>query len=321
MNNKEIPNLEFTNIFADDDNDMNPFSYNWTADYYDLNWVTPRNNVFYEHMTPTPGTKTGDWTQAQLDLKSAIVFGDNLWDKNAIDSVEPDHPTDIPKKLDLNQKVADLVSGFRNTLPTKSEESKGKDTKQRKDTKELEDFSDKADRIYKGKRKCVSHQPSSTFACNRKLISTNTTEENVSENSEISGKPKRWGKEEDKLMYYRLKKLAEAYSVSIDDLSNPESMSNSTHYNMLLNLKREMGWIGTTRQILKRICILKKNKRLSVRDKRSLRKLIKEQVTNRVPDFDKILYEFPFKNVNEIKKVSKWGIILNKMLKNNKGEI
>jgi hypothetical protein len=44
------------------------------------------------------------------------------------------------------------------------------------------------------------------------------------------------------------------HGVDITELSMPESLLlESNHYEILLNLKREMGWVGTTRQILQRI--------------------------------------------------------------------
>lgn len=131
----------------------------------------------------------------------------------------------------------------------------------------------------------------------------NAADDHGSELLDSDDKPKRWGKERDKLMFFLLTGLSNQYGVPISELAYPLSISDSTHYKMLLNLKREMQWVGTTRQILKRICLLKSNSKLSVRDKRKLRKLIRDQIDEDCLDFNKILYEFPCKDVAEIKRM------------------
>lgn len=257
-----------------------------------MNATTPFNNIFYEYLTLSPTFKTAVPTPTQKRLQSSQIFADTPIEKSMEAPKERAVPKRSEEKLDLNKTVAELVSGFRNTPATKSEEIKHKDTKHLADNRETDDFSERTKQLYFSK-KSVSAPTTSRFGCNRRFVSTNTTEENYSENSENSGKPKRWGKEEDKLMFSHLNRLAQSHDVDIDELSNPESMSEPNHYKMLLTLKREMCWVGTTRQILKRICILKKNKHLSVRDKRALRRLVHDQVARKNPDFEKILYEFP----------------------------
>jgi hypothetical protein len=43
---------------------------------------------------------------------------------------------------------------------------------------------------------------------------------------------------------------------------------------------------------------------LSVRDKRKLRRLVFSQVAQCKPDLEKLVYEFPCKNIEEIKNVA-----------------
>ena len=92
-----------------------------------------------------------------------------------------------------------------------------------------------------------------------------------------------------------------------------------------------MRWVGTTRQILKRICILNGDTKLSVRDERLVRKLAYQQVkecnkvvtkinsfglTSEIAEIvdsqvrskyninlKDIIYHFPCKNVEDIKSI------------------
>lgn len=62
-----------------------------------------------------------------------------------------------------------------------------------------------------------------------------------------------------------------------------------------------MQWVGTVRQILQRINLLKQDPKLSVRDHRYVRKLARNQLrTNRI-DINTVVKQFPFKNIDEIK--------------------
>jgi len=122
---------------------------------------------------------------------------------------------------------------------------------------------------------------------------------------------KRWGKAEDKLMFDLLQVSIREHGVDITELSMPESLLlESNHYEILLNLKREMGWVGTTRQILQRIWILKENTKLSVRDERHVRKLANDQMEANKVDIDAIVYNFPCKDVEAIKTI--WDKIFSK---------
>lgn len=71
----------------------------------------------------------------------------------------------------------------------------------------------------------------------------------------------RWGKAEDKIMFNALISACETKGILFSDLSIEESLTNVSHYEVLLNLKREMRWVGTTKQILQRIL---KSKHLSL---------------------------------------------------------
>ena len=69
----------------------------------------------------------------------------------------------------------------------------------------------------------------------------------------VSKRTKRWGKDEDKIMFNLLLKACQEKEISLSDLSLEASLTNEKHYELLLNLKREMRWVGTTKQILQRI--------------------------------------------------------------------
>ena len=63
----------------------------------------------------------------------------------------------------------------------------------------------------------------------------------------------RWGKAEDKIMYKQLCITWQQKGINVNALSLQFSLTNEQHYEALLNLKREMRWVGTTKQLLQRI--------------------------------------------------------------------
>lgn len=118
--------------------------------------------------------------------------------------------------------------------------------------------------------------------------------------SKITNRSRRWGKEQDRQMYQIFIKLA-SEGVRIGDIQYPDSLHTKQHYLLLLKVKREMQWVGTTRQILQRINLLKQDPKLSVRDQRYVRKLARAQLSANRIDINSVVKQFPFKNIDEIK--------------------
>lgn len=69
----------------------------------------------------------------------------------------------------------------------------------------------------------------------------------------IPKRTKRWGKAENKIMFNALLAACESKGIPFSDLDMDTSLTNESHYEVLLNLKRKMRWVGTTKQILQRI--------------------------------------------------------------------
>lgn len=150
-------------------------------------------------------------------------------------------------------KVDELVNGFKNNQIQGIEEGKEAPRLSIRTSRVFlhsEPIEIHSSQLFKS---AGCHPVKASRICNGKMVSTNTTEEFHSEISETFDKPKRWGKDEDKIMFVHLKRLLGYYGVQLEELTLPESMNNPTHYKMLLTLKRDMGWVGTTRQILKRV--------------------------------------------------------------------
>lgn len=104
-------------------------------------------------------------------------------------------------------------------------------------------------------------------------------------------------------MFELLQAACNENNIDFNTFTFPGSLKVGNHYELLLSLKREMGWVGTTRQILQRICILKNDTKLSVRDERQVRKLSNDQVLQNKPDLKALAYHFPCKNIEDIKKI------------------
>ena len=190
--------------------------------------------------------------------------------RDLMDNCSPDTPkisqeflSDLPsseskyqqqeEEADLNLQVDDLVNGFKNTRIQNIEEfNNGEEDAFHKSRVSFR--SEPGSINFKKLLSIDTTNPvQSSKLCNRKMNSTAITEEFYCETSESIMKPKRWGKEEDKLMFSNLKKLAVCFGIDIADLSMTESMTIPLHYKILLALKRKMRWVGTTRQILKRV--------------------------------------------------------------------
>jgi hypothetical protein len=92
--------------------------------------------------------------------------------------------------------------------------------------------------------------------------------------------------------------------LNIQQLEYPQSLENPLHYSILLEVKRKMEWVGTTKQILQRISILKKNTKLSVREQREVRKLTRDQIEQNICDLQLLVAKFPLKDPSEIRKVA-----------------
>jgi hypothetical protein len=227
------------------------------------------------------------------DLSSEILLNDTYIqqvDDGLLDSATEHSLLFLDKQRDgqdLNKVVGDILKnqGKRKRSMVKRKLMKKKWSKhKRSESIPPNHQSTDSESIDNGSMKKLGHKPKRSIALARKL--------------------KRWGKAEDKLMFDLLKTNSIREGINIEDLVMPESLRpESNHYQLLLNLKREMNWVGTTRQILQRIWILKENTKLSVRDERLVRKIANEQVAAKSLNFEAILYNFPCKDEDEIKSI------------------
>lgn len=58
--------------------------------------------------------------------------------------------------------------------------------------------------------------------------------------AKVNKRTKRWGKLEDKKMFDLLNQAVKDHNIPLKDIKLPESLNISSHYDVLLNLKREM---------------------------------------------------------------------------------
>lgn len=252
MNSKKVLNLDFNHLFVDDGSEAHDFGLRSGCDNFHVLSTSPCNELYFDSVPVTPlGWARQEDNVTKKRLKT--VFNFDLNDQEGLKGQNKftfNDQTSHAYKPDLNMKVDELINGFKNC-----------ENGSRVLERNKEEFMPKR-LIHSEVNECVfpklimsdvTNPVNSSKNCNGKIISTNTTEGYFSENSETHVRPKRWGKEEDKSMFARLTNLCSRLNVSIQDLNLSESMSNSLHYKLLLCLKREMGWVGTTRQILKRI--------------------------------------------------------------------
>lgn len=206
MNSKKVPNLDFTHLFVDDGSEAHDFGLRSGCDNFQLLSTSPCNDLYFDSVPVTPV----EWARQEEDAtkkRHKTVFNFDFSDKGASKGHNnftfKDQKSDT-QKPDLNMRVDELINGFKNCENGRRVHDGNKHGIMPKRL------------IHSEFNECVfpklimsdvTNPVNSSKNCNGKIISTNTTEEYFSENSETHVRPKRWGKEEDKSMFARLTNL------------------------------------------------------------------------------------------------------------------
>lgn len=112
----------------------------------------------------------------------------------------------------------------------------------------------------------------------------------------------RWRKSNDKELFRELKFTLRKYGLSMEEFIKLGKLGNE--YGALNELLQKIKWRGSNITLVERICKLKaKEKYLSYRDFKQLRKLYYQQLRNQNVDWDFLLFEFPGRTLEYIKEV------------------
>ncbi|CAI2361455.1 unnamed protein product [Moneuplotes crassus] len=113
---------------------------------------------------------------------------------------------------------------------------------------------------------------------------------------------KRWGKKEDKTLFYAIRQLEKQGVLKLDDLFDIEP--RDARYNIILRyLRNELGWKSVFKDLVKRIKT-RISDSFSHREIKQLKNIIKKEYNYRNLDYEKILYDFPGKSLARVTEVA-----------------
>lgn len=133
-------------------------------------------------------------------------------------------------------------------------------------------------------------------------LAKNDLEESKESGPKSKSKQVRWRKQDDKTLFRELTQMLRSHSLTIEQFITIGK--TGINHSIVENLIMKVNWKGTNAAFIERICKLnKKEKYLSYRDFKNLRKMYYEQLRNHQVDWDFLLFEFPGRNLDYIKEV------------------
>lgn len=110
----------------------------------------------------------------------------------------------------------------------------------------------------------------------------------------------RWRKEDDKVLFHKLRQLCNRHNITREKFID---LFKAHKHPLIIELMGEVGWKCSEASFIHRILKLNRNCRsLSCREKKRLRKDYYNQVRDNNIDWDTLVYEFPGKDFDYIKK-------------------
>ena len=131
--------------------------------------------------------------------------------------------------------------------------------------------------------------------------------ESVQLNSDVKRKNRRcgyyrWNRKDDAKMFYELKEAWKLSSINPEDFYDKNCFISNQHLDVLNTLVNRLQWRRGSDTLLKRIRTLSKNQTLSIRQEKTLKRLIQQaKLTKQEISIDNILNLFPGKSVSSIK--------------------
>jgi hypothetical protein len=124
----------------------------------------------------------------------------------------------------------------------------------------------------------------------------------------------RWGRENDKILFKTIRELELKGLVSLDHLLTIKVVHEAVKDGQMILLANQVNWIGPIRNLARRIKSLSSQKRLSVRENKLLKRIVRRDYKDTDINYDKLLDEFPGRSqrflepiVKKIKKRSKFS--------------
>lgn len=140
------------------------------------------------------------------------------------------------------------------------------------------------------------------FAPNEEIKGAQDSYDLVSQEDLSTNKEIRWRKEDDKELFSSFRKMCRKAMFNLRDVVSAPLRKNKAYKQIILEVAQQVGWKGKTSMVVRRIKKILNNSELSVREKQDLTRMYKQQVKEGQLDWEKILYEFPGKNLIFVKE-------------------
>jgi len=232
------------------------------------NYCSPKSNIFSSDML--------------LSTKSVLLEGLAL---NEGQGVQTDNADVAEDKFDMDFtfEMQDFDSCEKAALPGNTEENYVSSCKS--------DFGINFDDLAEEQNNSVEKSQTDAEETEEKQTKSNSKSKQV-----------RWRKGDDKDLFCELTKMLRIHSLTIEQFLN---ITKSGINNSLVDLLIEkVNWKGTSVALIDRICKLNKKERsLSYRDFKQLRKMYYQQLRNQHVDWDYLLFQFPGRNMDYVKEV------------------
>jgi hypothetical protein len=118
-------------------------------------------------------------------------------------------------------------------------------------------------------------------------------------------KESRWGKDKDKDLFWTYRTLWRSQLLNLNDVLSLPLKKNKIHKRLIEDVANKAKWKGKISMLVRRLKKILHNGDLSVREKQDLTRMYKRQIKLGQLDWDKLLYEFPGKNLIYVRELWK----------------
>lgn len=115
----------------------------------------------------------------------------------------------------------------------------------------------------------------------------------------------RWGKEQDKFLVHTLYDMEKAGKINIEEIIALDPDFDAPFNSQIQSISVELQWKGLLKSLCIRIQTVLEPKGFSVRDRKFLRKTLRQEYRDKPIDYASMLYHFPGRTVSQVKVLCK----------------
>lgn len=114
----------------------------------------------------------------------------------------------------------------------------------------------------------------------------------------------RWGREEDKHLFARIRELENNNTFRIQAILDLDPESDVDRVPEVIFLVKEVSWISSPTKLVKRVQSLANESEFSVRDMKLLKRTLKKKYKNKKVNYEELMFQFPGKDINVLIQLS-----------------